>query len=295
VRVSLITLAAASLLATVALFTYALTAASVPESRATLENLVHAETGLDVRFTELRLRWGWYGPEAVFRSVELREPGAAHPLLTAPQLVLGVDLWRMLRSGDLGVSRITLVDPDIDVTDRVPARAARTRLRAAPASPARLLARWRGTRIDVEGGTLHADAADLALEAGIRRIQLRRTGTDWNADALLTLPDALGTTAEAALRLHGDAAQAAGLAGTLTLSCRRVQLALALAPQLHATRGLPAGYGQRRCDAGARSRAGRRGERPGHRGGGQTRVARGGTGRGTRARRAARRLAPGAQ
>jgi uncharacterized protein YhdP len=225
VRVSLITLAAASLLATVALFTYALTAASVPESRATLENLVHAETGLDVRFTELRLRWGWYGPEAVFRSVELREPGAAHPLLTAPQLVLGVDLWRMLRSGDLGVSRITLVDPDIDVTDRVPARAARTRLRAAPASPARLLARWRGTRIDVEGGTLHADAADLALEAGIRRIQLRRTGTDWNADALLTLPDALGTTAEAALRLHGDAAQAAGLAGTLTLSCRRVQLA----------------------------------------------------------------------
>src|ERR1700746_535055 len=110
-----ITLAAASLLATVALLTYALAAASVPERRATLEKLLHAETGLDVRFSELRLRWGWYGPEGVFRRVERREPGAARPLLIAPQLALGVDVWRVLRSGDLAISRITLVDPDIDV------------------------------------------------------------------------------------------------------------------------------------------------------------------------------------
>src|SRR5215472_3035711 len=135
IRVTLITLAAASLLATAAVLTYALAAASVPERRATLENLLHAETGLDVRFSELRLRWGWYGPEALFRRVDLREPGAARPLLTAPQLVLGVDLWRMLRSGDLAISRITLVDPNIDLTPGTPARAARSSLNAAPAEP----------------------------------------------------------------------------------------------------------------------------------------------------------------
>lgn len=224
-RVTAITAAVAALLAAVALFSYALAAASVPEHRATLENLVRAETGLDVRFTELRLRWGWYGPEAVFRRVELREPGAPRALLTAPQLVLGVDLWRMLRSGDLAISRITLIEPDIDVTDPAPLRAVRTPRGAAPARATRLLARWRGTRIDVEGGTLRLDVAGVPLEAGIRRIQLRRTGSDWNAGALLTLPETLGTTAEAALRLHGDAAQAAGLAGTLNLSSRRVQLA----------------------------------------------------------------------
>src|SRR5262249_26094407 len=113
VRVALLAICGVALLATAALCAYALALARVPEHRATLETLVHAETGLDARFTELRVRWGWYGPEAVFRSVELREPGERRPLLTAPELVLGVDLWRMLRSGDLAISRITLVEPDI--------------------------------------------------------------------------------------------------------------------------------------------------------------------------------------
>src|SRR5215472_8769840 len=146
VRVTLITLTGAALLATVILFAYALAAARVPEQRATLETLVHAETGLDVRFSELRLRWGWYGPEAVFQGVELHEPGEPRALLTAPRLVLGVDLWRMLRSGDLAISRITLVDPNIDLTPAaVPVRPARSSGKAAPAEPGRLLSRWRGT------------------------------------------------------------------------------------------------------------------------------------------------------
>ncbi|HUL47165.1 MAG TPA: DUF3971 domain-containing protein [Steroidobacteraceae bacterium] len=226
-RVLLITLAGAALLATVILFTYALAAARVPEHRATLETLVHAETGLDVRFSELRLRWGWYGPEAVFQSIELHEPGAARALLAAPQLVLGVDLWRMLRSGDLAISRVTLVDPNIDLTPGPSVRAAHSAhsaLTVAPASPTRLLARWRGTRIDIQGGTLRADLAGVPLDAGIRRIELRRAGAEWTADALLALPEALGTTFEAALRLHGDGAQAADLTGTLTLSSHRLQL-----------------------------------------------------------------------
>ena len=224
VRVMLITLAGVSLLATVILFTYALAAARVPEHRATLETLVHAETGLDVRFSELRLRWGWYGPEAVFQGIELREPGAARALLAAPQLVLGVDLWRMLRSGDLAISRITLVDPNIDLTPGPSVRTQHAAREPRAASPIRLLSRWRGTRIDIQGGTLRADFAGVPLDAGIRRIELRRAGAEWTADALLTLPEALGTTAEAALHLHADAAQAADLAGTLTLSSHRLQL-----------------------------------------------------------------------
>ncbi|HEV2229732.1 MAG TPA: AsmA-like C-terminal region-containing protein [Steroidobacteraceae bacterium] len=225
VRVTLATLAGASLLAAVILLAYALAAARVPQQRATLESLVRAETGLDVRFDELRLRWGWYGPEAAFEAVELHEPGEARALLTAPQLVLGVDLWRMLRSGDLAISRITLVDPDIDVRPGPPVRGARPARAPASASPTRLLARWRGTRIDVEGGRLRAEVAGVPLDAGIRRIELRRAGAEWTAEALLTLPEELGTTAEAGLRLQGDAAQPADLAGTLTLGSRRLQLA----------------------------------------------------------------------
>ena len=227
-RVALLAICGVSLLATAVLFTYALALARVPEHRATLENLVHAETGLDTRFTELRVRWGWYGPEAVFRAVELREPGETRPLLTAPELVLGVDLWRTLRSGDLAINRITLVEPDIDVTQASPAPAAHTaRTASAPAtpSPAQLLARWRGTRVDVEGGTLRTVVAGVELAAGIRQIQLRRAGTEWSAQGLLTLPEALGTTAEGSLRLHAVGAQGASLAGTLNLTSPGLQLA----------------------------------------------------------------------
>jgi uncharacterized protein YhdP len=242
-RVTLLAIAGVALLATVVLFAYALAAARVPQHRATLENLVHAETGLDVRFSELRLRWGWYGPEAVFQGVELHEPGAARALLTAPRLVLGVDLWRMVRSGELAISRVTLVEPSIDLTQRPAAAPAHRSGGAAPASPTRLLARWRGTRIDVEGGTLRAEVAGAPLDAGIRRIQLRRAGVAWSAEALLTLPDTLGTTAEATLHLAGDTLQAADLGGTLTLASRRLQLSgwrpflksTPLAPYLPAT------------------------------------------------------------
>ncbi len=43
-------------------FAYELALARVPQHRAALERLVRAQTGLDVRFSELGLRWGWYGP-----------------------------------------------------------------------------------------------------------------------------------------------------------------------------------------------------------------------------------------
>src|SRR3954462_3192803 len=71
------------------LFAYELALARVPQHRAALERLVRAQTGLDVRFSELGLRWGWYGPEAVFRHVELDEPGSTQALLRAPELVVG--------------------------------------------------------------------------------------------------------------------------------------------------------------------------------------------------------------
>ena len=87
------------------LFAYELALARVPQHRAALERLVRAQTGLDVRFTELGLRWGWYGPEAVFHAVSFRESARGGSLLRAPQLVVGLDLWRMVRSGHLEAGR----------------------------------------------------------------------------------------------------------------------------------------------------------------------------------------------
>ncbi|MGH8306353.1 MAG: hypothetical protein ACRETG_12170, partial [Steroidobacteraceae bacterium] len=182
-RVTLMAAGGAVTLAAVALFAYALARARVPQHRAALEDLVRVETGLDVRFSELGLRWGWYGPEAVFRGVELGEPGQGGVLLRAPELVVGFDLWRMLRSGQLQAGRITLVDPDIDLVRaaqiaRLPSAAhAPAPARESPLTMgARILAHWRGTRIDLEGGTLRSPAAGGAaapLTVAIRRIALR--------------------------------------------------------------------------------------------------------------------------
>src|SRR5512147_2999940 len=94
---------------------YEMAVARVPRQRAAFESLVRAQTGLDIRFNELAFRLGWYGPEAVFRRVELGEPGRSNVLLRAPQLIVGINSWQTMRSGRLVAGRITLIAPDIDL------------------------------------------------------------------------------------------------------------------------------------------------------------------------------------
>ena len=204
-RVTLIGLAAALALLIVVVLAYQLALARVPEHRATLERLLHSQTGLDVRFSQLGVRWGWYGPEAVFRNVELGEPRQV--LLRAPELTVAFDAWRTMRSGHLEAGRISLVAPDIDLqrvgSEPAAARAATVTTRAAagsaaiarlPATPAleraRLLQRWRDGRIDIEGGTLRLPdpgGSPEPLLLQIRRAGVRRSGVEGNVLGLVFL------------------------------------------------------------------------------------------------------------
>src|SRR5579862_1052457 len=187
-----------------------LAAARVPQHRAALEQLIRYQTGLEVSFSQLSVRWGWYGPEAVFESVVLGEPRGGGAQLRAPQLIVGLDLWRLLRSAQLQASRITLVSADIDLGAGVlaPAAAAGGHAASAPLLEAggRLLSRWRGGRIDLQGGTLRwpQPHESLPLTLAIRHAQLRRQDGAWNADAWVLLPASLGASAHLALRLQAD-------------------------------------------------------------------------------------------
>ena len=234
----------------IVLLAYELAVARVPQHRAALERLVRAQTGLDIRFDELGLRWGWYGPEAVFRRVELGEPRRSAVLLRAPELVVGFDVWQTLRSGQLEAARITLVAADIDLSRNV-ARAPSGTLAAgrargeggassadsAPtADGVRLLEGWQGGRVDLEGGTLRlADpgGSPNPLVLQIRRASLRRaalTGpaapspatSEWSGYGLVFLPERLGRTARLVLRLDGDLERPAGLSGTVRFEGRRL-------------------------------------------------------------------------
>src|SRR5246500_4205458 len=138
-RVAALVLAGALAFFGIVLLAYELAVARVPQHRAALERLVRAQTGLDIRFDELGLRWGWYGPEAVFRRVELGEPRRSAVRLRAPELVVGFDVWQTLRSGQLEAARITLVAADIDLSRSGSSRARNASDTAPAADGVRLL------------------------------------------------------------------------------------------------------------------------------------------------------------
>jgi uncharacterized protein YhdP len=228
----------AAVIIAAALLAYALALARVPQHRAALEELIQSQTGLEVRFSELGVRWGWYGPEAVFRGVELAEPGAAGVLLRAPTLLVDFDTWRMLRGGALAAGRITLENPTIDLADGphfvrpaasgVAAPATRPEAEpqeAALAAGARVLSNWRGARVDIEGGTLRLPAAvrqGSTLELAIREVSLRRTGARVTADATVFLPQNLGAAAHARLDLVANPKVAGIPSATLELEAERL-------------------------------------------------------------------------
>ncbi len=223
-------LGGATLLGAVVLVAWELAAARVPQHRAALEELIRQHTGLNVSFSELGVRWGWYGPEAVFNSVVLGEPGGRGALLRAPQLIVGLDAWRMVRSGRLEAGRITLVDPDIDLgagADLAGVRAGGAGHEPVLSAGARLLSRWRDGRIDLQGGTLRwpLTGAPLPLTLNVRHAQLRRQASSWSADALVLLPASLGASAHLALAVTGDPARPSGSSGTLSFEGRMLEFA----------------------------------------------------------------------
>jgi uncharacterized protein YhdP len=213
----------------VGLFAYRIALARVPQYRAALERLVRARTGLDVRFNELGLSWGWYGPEAVFRRVELGEPGRSQMLLRAAELIVGFDVWHALHTGQLEAGRVTLVAPDIDITRLRATATRRSELtqpdRRPPWSATDLLARWPGGPVDVEDATLTVPDpahADRTLRFAVRRARLFRSGRSLSVYAQALLPQRLGRAVSVSLELAAGPHQVAS-SGTLRLDGRGVQ------------------------------------------------------------------------
>jgi len=229
-RVAALALAGVVAFLGIVLLAYELAVARVPQHRAALERLVRAQTGLDIRFDELGLRWGWYGPEAVFRRVELGEPGRSTVLLRAPELVVGFDVWQTVRTGQLEAGRITLVAADIDFgrpgfagsAPRGPVEVSRRPVAL------QILERWQGGRVDLEGGTLRVPdptGASDPLIFQIRRASLRRAKSEWSGFGLVFLPERLGRTARVALRLEGSLEKPPELSGSLRFEGRRLAFA----------------------------------------------------------------------
>jgi uncharacterized protein YhdP len=228
-RLAALGLGALLILAALLLVGYELAVARVPQHRAALEALIRHQTGLEVRFRGLAVRWGWYGPEAVFQDVELGEPGQTIVWLRAPRLSVGLDAWRMVRSGGLEAGRISLESPDIDLVGTTNSGAhPATHLPAdVRAAGPRILARWRGAEIDISAGTLRTrlPGGTEPVTFGIRHAELRHLGADWSADAQVVLPASLGASVHVALQMRGDPQLQEVASAALRIEGRRLELA----------------------------------------------------------------------
>lgn len=207
--------------------------ARVPRNRAVLEQLVRERTGLGLSFGELGLRWGWYGPEAVFRSVRL-QGDAGEALLRAPELIVGLDAWHVLHGAQLNVGRIRIVSADIDLTRRMawavrPPRRTAAALDAAPLKSAALqtLLRWHEGQVELDSATVRLPDPTGGSETWVLQLRqgaVRRAGDEWSAYGLVLLPHPLGRTARIVLRVAGDPSRPAGLAGSLRFEGAQLEL-----------------------------------------------------------------------
>ncbi len=208
---------------------YELAAAREPQHRAALEELIRYQTGLEVRFAVLALRWGWYGPEALFQDVELGEAQDGGLRLRARRLIVSLDTWRMLRTGQLEARRITLEDPSVDLAGGPSLRSGAARpgsvqLRDAGA---RILSRWRGGEIQVSGGTVRLllPASADAVNVAIADASLRRLGEDWSGEAQMVLPQPLGASLHVRLQLRARADLRDISSATVSVEGRQLELA----------------------------------------------------------------------
>jgi uncharacterized protein YhdP len=228
-RLVMLGLGGVLILGALLLVAYELAAARVPQHRAALEKLIRHQTGLEVRFRSLAVRWGWYGPEAVFQDVELGEPGQRIVWLRAPRLSVALDAWRLASSGRLEARSISLESPDIDLagTIRSGTHVAAHEPADVRAGGARILTRWRGAAIDISGGTLRTvlPGGGEPVSFGIRRAELRHLGADWSGEAQVMLPAALGASVRVSLQMRSDPQLQEIASAALHFEGRRLELA----------------------------------------------------------------------
>ena len=201
----------------------------VQRQQQSVQNLIEARTGLRLRYRDLQVHLGWYGPEAYLGGVELDVPGFDATRLQARELVLRFDVWKLLRKARLDPTRVTLRDVDFDLTS--PAVRARSGTRHAASGRAvapgwyALLERLPETSVELERLTLRVpsqwlqpNAAPSTLSLHAAQVSIQRSAKALQLSGNLTLPQSAGGTARLQARWEWPlAARFAAAKGTATL------------------------------------------------------------------------------
>jgi uncharacterized protein (TIGR02099 family) len=117
-KILLYTLAGLVLLVLLAMLGVKLALDRAPQYQAEIKEWVHAQTGYHIGFADVSPAFRWYGPELYFTHPELRSKDDQRVLARAAGARIGVDIWQLLRSGQLLAGRIEVDAPNI-VIDRL--------------------------------------------------------------------------------------------------------------------------------------------------------------------------------
>jgi uncharacterized protein YhdP len=215
-------------------------------------------SGLRLEFSKLDARLGLYGPELVFRDARLYAPGERDPLATAGAGRVGVDWWRMMRTGRLAAGRVTLDRAHLHVL--VTAKGVEL-LHQGPL--------WRDERAEVSldrlpVGHVRIDDATLVVEdlrtrtAPVRLdtvdLEVERFPSSLTVAATARLPKSLGARVALEANADGDLGAPEALAWHANLTLRDAELG-GFAQLADGATPLPtAGRGDLRLDARGRGR-----------------------------------------
>src|SRR6202789_491 len=84
-----------------------------PAYEAEIKQWVHAQTGYHIAFAGVSPSFRWYGPELRFERMELRSKDDRRVLARAASGSVAVDIWQLIRSGQLLAGRSELDSPNI--------------------------------------------------------------------------------------------------------------------------------------------------------------------------------------
>jgi uncharacterized protein (TIGR02099 family) len=86
-----------------------------PAYQAQIKDWFYRQTGYHIAFAHVSPAFRWYGPELYFDRFELRSRDNSRVLAQAAGGRVGLDVWRLLQSGQLFALRIEVDAPDITV------------------------------------------------------------------------------------------------------------------------------------------------------------------------------------
>jgi uncharacterized protein (TIGR02099 family) len=203
--------------------------AGMPDRADRVKAWVERQTQLRLEFSSLDARLRWFGPELVLYDLRILDRDDRQPLCAMREGSVALDLWNVLRTGELVAGRVSFSGPTVTVLRLADGSFRLLGLRERLTDQAPFdLDRLPAGRVEVNDATVHLrDLKSGVAPWTLRELDLvlRRNHDRIAVRGSARLPKTMGTRLRFAAELDGSLAEQQRLAGRLELEADRVELA----------------------------------------------------------------------